>query len=239
LIIAIISDIHSNLAALRAVLDDMVGVEKIYSLGDLVGYGPQPNEVLDLIKDKLTYKLSGNHDLGCIGEMDLGAFTSDAKDACNFTDTVLTKENRNYLHSLQPVEVAGDATLVHASPREPVWEYILNEVIACQNFGFFQTSIAFVGHTHVPIVYKKSKPNTVILHEESVLELDPGEKVIINPGSVGQPRDGNPKSSYILFNEDKLTITLKRVAYDIEVTQKAMGKVNLPRNLIERLALGL
>ncbi len=237
--IAIISDIHSNLAALKAVLIDVGKTEKIWCLGDFVGYGPNPNEVLELIKDKLTFKLSGNHDLGCIGQMDLNSFTSSAKAACEYTAKILTEENKKYLESLELLETDDKSTLVHGSPREPVWEYILNEDIAFQNFGFFESPVCFVGHTHLPVIFKKSRPHTLVPKPGEEIKLDINDKAIVNPGSVGQPRDGNPKSSYLLFDEKKFTVTFKRVAYDVKSTKEIMKKDKLPQSLIERLGHGL
>lgn len=237
--IAIISDIHSNLAALQAVLDDMGEVEQIWSLGDLVGYGPHPNEVLDILKDKLTFSLTGNHDLGSIGQMNLNAFTPDAKEACIFTDKKISLENRHYLEGTKLAESTPNFSLVHGSPREPVWEYVLNEEIAFQNFAYFETPFCLVGHTHIPVIFKQNKPNTIIPREGAVIELDTDDKVLINPGSVGQPRDGDPRSSYLLLDEKKLAVTYKRVEYDIKATQGAMEDAKLPRNLIDRLEHGL
>lgn len=237
--IAIISDIHSNLAALQAVLDDFGEVEQIWSLGDLVGYGPNPNEVLDILKGKLSFSLTGNHDLGSIGQMDLNAFTPDAKEACLFTDKKITLENRRYLEGTKLVEGLSNFSLVHASPREPVWEYILNVEAAFENFDYFETPFCFVGHTHMPVIFKRNKPNAVAPREDAVIELDLDDKVIINPGSVGQPRDGDPRSSYLLLDDKNLTIAYKRVEYDVKAIQEAMEEAGLPRNLIDRLEHGL
>ncbi|TET52618.1 MAG: metallophosphoesterase, partial [Actinobacteria bacterium] len=192
-----------------------------------------------LIKDKLTFKLSGNHDLGCIGQMDLNSFTSSAKAACEYTAKILTEENKKYLESLELLETDDKSTLVHGSPREPVWEYILNEDIAFQNFSFFESPICFVGHTHLPVIFKKSKPHTLVSKPGEEIKLDINDKAIVNPGSVGQPRDGNPQSSYILFNEKKFTVIFKRVPYDVKSTQEIMKKDKLPESLIERLGHGL
>lgn len=237
--IAILSDIHSNLAALQAVLDDLPEVEAIWSLGDLVGYGPCPNEALDLIKDKLALSIAGNHDLGSIGQMDLNAFTADAGEACRFTNNTILLDNRHYLESLPMVEADKNSTLAHGSPKEPLWQYILSPETAAENFELFDTPLCFIGHTHLPVIYKKNKDKTITPREGQIIELDPNDKALINPGSVGQPRDGNPKSSYLLWDQNNRTLTFKRVAYDIKATQLTMEQANLPQALIDRLNYGL
>jgi len=237
--IAIISDIHSNIQALKAVLKELEGVDEIWSLGDLVGYGPNPNEVIETLKNKLSISLAGNHDKGAIGKIDMSDFTKDAAQAIFFTQKELSSENKRYLEELPTTQTSKRFTLAHGAPGENEWEYILSYESALYNFDQFKTPWCFVGHTHLPVVFSKKAPHVLVPQEDEAIKLDSADKLIINPGSVGQPRDGIAKSSYALLDEKKNEFVLKRVDYDISATQEAMEKRGLPKNLIERLGAGL
>lgn len=237
----IISDIHANYVALSTVLTDAPEFDKILCLGDLVGYGPSPNRCIDRMREYEHINLAGNHDWATLGKLDLRAFNQDARQANLWTRSNLTPESRRYLSSLLTRQEVESFTLVHASPREPVWEYILDSHVACVNFDHFSTPICLVGHTHVPTVFEldqtedRCEPVRVGLEEPLSLE---SRRLIINPGSVGQPRDGDPRASYAMLDTAAMTFTFRRVAYSIEITQERMRARGLPSRLIDRLAAG-
>jgi diadenosine tetraphosphatase ApaH/serine/threonine PP2A family protein phosphatase len=243
----IISDIHSNLAAFEAVLADAGSFDKVWCLGDVVGYGPDPNECVERLQDLPHICVAGNHDWATLGKLDIKDFNPDARRACLWTREQLSPSNREYLEALPENLIKGGFTLVHGSPRHPIWEYILSPSIARANFEHFDTSFCFVGHTHVPVIYRHhpETPNqacdTLILSLGNPLVLGQ-ERLIINPGSVGQPRDGDPRASYAILNSgpkrSDLTLEYRRVSYPIETTQARMVESGLPVRLIMRLAYG-
>jgi len=237
----IISDIHANLVALEAVLADAPDFTEIWCLGDLVGYGPNPNECIERIQEHLHVCLAGNHDWAVLGKLDLRNFNTDARNANTWTRSELTSESRMYLSKLPTHMEHEGFYLAHASPREPVWEYILDASIAYTNFSHFSTLVCLVGHTHVAIAFEldeqRQRCETIISPLSTPLELGPN-RMIINPGSVGQPRDGDPRASYALLDAENMTWEFHRVAYPIEITQERMRARGLPRRLIERLEMG-
>ena len=236
----IISDIHSNLAAFEAVLADAGAFDRVWCLGDVVGYGPDPNECIEQLRDLPHICVAGNHDWATLGKLDIEDFNADAKKACLWTREQLSPSNLEYLESLPKSLVEEDFTLVHGSPRHPIWEYILNPSIAEANFEYFDTRFCFVGHTHVPVIYRDN-PNqacdTLIPSPDAQLVLGE-ERLIINPGSVGQPRDGDPRASYAVLDSDELALEYRRIPYPIEITQARMVEKGLPVRLIMRLAYG-
>jgi predicted phosphodiesterase len=248
----IISDIHSNLAAFEAVLADAGSFDKVWCLGDVVGYGPDPNECVERLRDLPHVCVVGNHDWAALGKMDTEDFNPEAKRACLWTREQLSASNLEYLEALPKILVEEDFTLVHGSPRHPIWEYILNPSIAKANFECFDTRFCLVGHTHVPIIYRSyafghnsENPNQVgdALIPSSGAQLVLGEdRLIINPGSVGQPRDGDPRASYAILESDPkrsdLTLEYRRIPYPIETTQAKMVEKDLPVRLIMRLSYG-
>ncbi|MBU0495023.1 MAG: metallophosphatase family protein [Chloroflexi bacterium] len=259
---AIVSDIHANLAALRAVLDDLGTIERLWCLGDVVGYGPDPNECIGLLRSLPHIAVAGNHDWGVIGEIPLSEFNNDARQACEWTREQLTPANVDYLSQLPTTIVQSDFTLVHGSPREPVWEYLLYPRAAQQNFGHFQTPYCLVGHTHVPTVFQgpaligrvdgsvtrpfhqmlglgqaESELPEALIRPEAPLQLGQ-RRLIINPGSVGQPRDGSPSASYAIYDSNRQTIEYHRVPYPVEETQARMQAAGLSERLINRLSQG-
>lgn len=241
--VLLLSDIHANLVALEAVLADAGDCDAVWNLGDTVGYGPKPRECLDRMVDLFANPvLVGNHDLACIGEVDISEFNPVAQLASRWTSLQLGMDHRAYLNALPAVTIAGAYTLAHGSPRSPVWEYVTTAQIAAENFGFFDTDVCFIGHTHVAMyaLVREGSDEVEIgpLADDQELDLLAG-RYLINPGSVGQPRDRDPRAAYALLDTDLGSITAHRVAYDVALTQKQMAMANLPDVLIARLALGM
>jgi len=241
---AIIADIHANLAAFQAVLEDIErrgGVEQVWCLGDVVGYGPDPHQCLELLRQYNHVCVAGNHDWAATGQIDTSEFNPDAAAACHWTVEQLTPEDIEYLKNLPLVIQKEDFTLVHGSPREPIWEYLISTSSAKQNFAYFQSQFCLVGHSHVPLVFRYSETGTCSVSQFLTnVELVLGEsRLIINPGGVGQPRDGDPRASYAIHDSDARLVKLYRVAYDIGATQARMVKHNLPRRLVARLSYGV
>jgi len=240
--VLILSDIHANRVALEAVLADASGYEAVWCLGDLVGYGPDPNECVEQVRSlpQLTC-LVGNHDKAVLGEVDLGVFNFDASLALRWTRKAVSEETLDYLRRLPEWEQFGEFTLVHGSPREPVWEYILDRFIARENFPLFKTAYCLVGHTHTPVIYRETVPSGDCLEEPPSYARPRalnGQRLIINPGSVGQPRDSNPQAAYALLDTEALVWEHRRVPYDVLETQRRMRAAQLPERLVQRLALG-
>jgi diadenosine tetraphosphatase ApaH/serine/threonine PP2A family protein phosphatase len=241
----IISDIHANLAALAAVLADADGsFDFVWCLGDVVGYGPNPNECIERLRDLPHFSLAGNHDWASLGKLDLTSFNNDARIASVWTQGELTPSSRAYLEKRPTHSIQEDMfTLAHASPRQPVWEYVLDPLIARRNFAYFETPFCLVGHTHIPIIFHQSSGDfggctTISPPYNGPVYLESEGRMIINPGSVGQPRDGNPLASYAILDTSAMTWEHRRVAYAIEITQERMRARELPPRLIERLQYG-
>ena len=240
--IVLLSDIHSNLVALEAVLEALPLYDQLWCMGDTIGYGPRPNECLALMRDLGTYVLTGNHDLACLGEVSLQDFNWLARKANEWNNHQLQPDLRAYLHERPAkVTVEPDATLAHASPRDPIWEYILDVATARANLTHFSSSLCLVGHTHVPTIFAMHLDGQVEFGHaqrgESV-QLRPGSRYILNPGSVGQPRDDNPRAAYALWDTTAGTVRFERVGYDIGATQRQMRQAGLPEPLAERLSYG-
>jgi diadenosine tetraphosphatase ApaH/serine/threonine PP2A family protein phosphatase len=237
----IISDIHANLAALEVVLKDAPDHDEVWCLGDLVGYGPKPNECISRVHGLPHTSLVGNHDWAALGRLDLTSFNAIARVASEWTQRQLTSSSRIYLNALSPSLRLDDFTLAHASPREPVWEYVMDATTAYRNFEHFSTPFCLVGHTHVPVFFELDEENrrcrAFLPPFPEPVQL--GERrAIINPGSVGQPRDGDPRASYGLLDTDQMTFEFRRVSYPIRITQERMRAQNLPQRLIDRLQIG-
>ena len=240
--ILIISDIHANLVALEAVLADAGPYDAAWCLGDLVGYGPNPNECVARVRALPgLICLLGNHDQAVLGDVDLRVFNGDARAAITWTQQAITPTSLEYLRTLAPETIVGDFTLVHASPRQPIWEYILDADIAFHNFPYLTTPYCLVGHTHQPVVFHQLAP------EGNVQDEDPDyhaprplarQSLIINPGSVGQPRDNNPDAAYALLDLEDEIWHYRRVPYDIAATQDRLRKAGLPERLAARLGYG-
>ena len=241
--VLVISDIHANLAAFEAVLADAKGKwDIIWCLGDVIGYGPDPNECVALLREHKHISLSGNHDWAVLDKLDVTTFNQVARFAISWTQSVVTAETRDYLNSLPPkIEIEESPfTLAHASPRQPVWEYILDVDTAAINFDYFDTPYCLVGHTHVPVIFAESDPQTCVTIMPDYTQPMPldATRRIINPGSVGQPRDSDPRSSYALLDTETLVWEYKRVEYPISRTQEKMRKEGMPPRLVERLGYG-
>jgi len=240
----VVSDIHANLAAFDAVIYDVGYFDLVWCLGDIVGYGPDPNECVARLRQFPHISLSGNHDWAALGKLDLRGFNADARFSAEWTAHQLTPASRVYLQALPPSRVEIDYTLAHGSPRQPIWEYILDPMTAGHNFELFDTHTCLVGHTHVPAVYFMpdgvNNPRSCITHTphwNQAIHLNSG-RWIVNPGSVGQPRDGQPDASYAILDLNNNTWEHRRVRYPLQETQRRMRERDLPPRLIERLAQG-
>ncbi len=239
--ILVITDIHGNITALDAVLEDAGKVDGIWCLGDIVGYGPDPNECVERIRmlPNVTCLL-GNHDSAAIGEMDVATFNPEARVSIQWTRACLTPENLDFINQLPQRVIKDQVTLVHGSPRSPIFEYLLDTYLATQNFAHFDTDFCFIGHTHLPAQYYLLNGQThaqlLIPNEDIVMQLYP--RSIINPGSVGQPRDRDPRAAYAIFDTKKNTWDHRRTPYDILSVQFRMEVAGLPDRHIQRLAGG-
>jgi predicted phosphodiesterase len=238
----VISDIHSNVPALEAVLRDAPRYDAVICLGDIVGYGPDPSACVDRLYELEPICLAGNHDWGAIGQADLTIFNREARQALQWTQDELSRSRLAFLRSLSPKRWLQDRILlVHGSPRDPVWEYLVDISSALHNFLEVDFGIALVGHSHLPLVLEwRPSDRRVLSHRvelETRLQLD-SRRVILNPGSVGQPRDGDPRASYGLLDSGEMTWQFRRVEYPVEITQERMRAKVLPQRLIDRLGIG-
>ena len=239
--ILIISDSHANLTALRAVLEDAGPVDATWCLGDIVGYGPDPNECIEAVSSLPDLVcLQGNHDRAAIGGIDTSTFNPKAQTAIRWTQSVLSVDSKTYLEDLTASTQVSGVTLAHGSPRQPIWEYIMDIYTARLNFDYFDTHYCFVGHTHFPVIF------SLFAEDKKVTGriLSAGEKysitgrAILNPGSVGQPRDEDNRAAYAVFDPEEETWTSHRIPYDIKDVQERMKKAGLPNAHIKRLELG-
>ena len=240
--ILVVSDIHANYTALEAVLADAGTVDETWCLGDMVGYGPDPNAVMELIREipNLTCLL-GNHDAAVLGKIPFEAFNSDARRTLTYHEKVLTADNMDFLESLQSnLKVRQDASLVHGSPRDSVWEYILNTLSARLNFDHFTTPCCFVGHSHIQCLFqldeKTDRVNLKPVRPGVPIPLEP--KLIANPGSVGQPRDRDPRAAYAIYDSGAKTWEARRVEYNIPEVQQRIREAGLPEKHAVRIAEG-
>jgi predicted phosphodiesterase len=239
--IAVISDIHSNLSALEAVLGAVGAVDAVWHLGDTVGYGPQPQAVVDRLRAAGAIGVRGNHDDAGGGGTCIEFFNPDGFRAMEWTRTQIDESTRLYLAGLpeRRVPEGSGFTLAHGSPSDPIWEYLDSPEVAQANLAAFETPYCLVGHTHVPRVFRESRGrmNAMLVERGGRLALD-GRRMILNPGSVGQPRDGDPRSSYMLIDIDAGEATWHRVEYDVGATQADMAAAGLPPRLARRLSFG-
>ena len=242
--ILIISDVHANLTALEAVIKDANGFDQVWCLGDLVGYGPEPNECISRLREFELICLGGNHDLAVAGRIPLWDFTRDAREAIFWTRHRLTTVNMDWLGTLPntPVVLDCGVTLVHASLRDPIWEYMVTREVARDNLTFITTPVCLVGHSHIPVMFRRPWDGLKVLEEtirvNAPIHLRTYDQVFINPGSVGQPRDEDPRAAYGILETEPMIFTSRRVQYDIAVTQNLMRQAKLPNRLIRRLRLG-
>jgi predicted phosphodiesterase len=242
--VAVISDIHGNLHALDAVIGALEEepIEAVWCLGDLVGYGPRPNECCAKVAARADICLAGNHDLGVLGQLPLDDFSHEAAASARWTQEVLEDDAREYLESLLPEAVVPDAgiELYHASPRDPIWEYVLDAGSMRAALEGTDASIILVGHSHVPLVAVLDDGHLQADHapEGRAVDLSSG-RVLMNPGSVGQPRDGDPRAAFLVLDLEKGRASFRRVDYPIERTQEEIKERGLPEPLAERLTHGI
>jgi diadenosine tetraphosphatase ApaH/serine/threonine PP2A family protein phosphatase len=238
--IAVLSDIHGNLPALEAVLSDLQPYDALWQLGDICGYGPQPDEVVERLASEGALGVRGNHDSAAIGQLDTDAFNDDARAAIEWTAGHITQTTRDWLSQLPLRSVDEPFTLVHGSPRDPTWEYVYSGSVARANMDAFVTQRCLVGHTHIPALFRQrnGRVEAVQVTPGRAYELG-AERAIINPGSVGQPRDGDPRASALIIDSAAQTLEWRRVEYPIAAVQVRMAQLGLPRRLVARLEFGL
>ena len=240
--VAVVSDIHSNLHALEAVLAaiEAEAPDELWCLGDLVGYGPRPNECCALIADRADVCLAGNHDLGVLGTIDLVEFGGEAGIAAGWTRDVLDPEARALLEPLEPKGTAHGVALYHGSARDPVWEYVLSDEAALATLEIAGSPLVLVGHSHVALRVARSGDGDLdggLAPAGTELALA-DVQALLNPGSVGQPRDGDPRAAYLVLDLDARRASFRRVEYDIQRTQREIREAGLPELLAARLELG-
>jgi diadenosine tetraphosphatase ApaH/serine/threonine PP2A family protein phosphatase len=240
--VAVISDVHANWHALEAVLAavDDERPDEVWCLGDLVGYGPRPNPCCAEVASRADLCLVGNHDLGVLGELDLLDFAPEAVESARWTQEVLADEARAYLRSLQPAGRRDGVQLFHASPRDPVWEYVLSGEAAAAAFELTEDPLVLVGHSHVPLAIALDGGSLDGGHAPEGTEAElGGDRLLLNPGSVGQPRDGDPRAAWLMLDFDSRRASFRRTAYPVERTQAEIRERGLPDALAERLAHGV
>lgn len=241
--IGIISDIHSNYEAISSVLKNIKEVDEFICLGDIIGYGADPNYCIEKIKDLNCRCIGGNHDFAATGKLDINYFNYTARAALLWTSLQLKKENLNFLKNLEKkIELKDNVFAVHGSPQNPILEYILDKDTASLIFSKFDFKIYFVGHSHLAGCFSLDEDNNQIeydaLSNGGCIEILRKKRYIINCGSVGQPRDGNPQASYGIYDTNIKKVIINRVSYPIYLTQKKIIKVGLPKILAERLSFG-
>ena len=240
--IGVVSDIHSNLDAFQSVVAAMGEADQVWCLGDTVGYGPEPNECVATLASLEHLAVAGNHDWAATGRLGVEDFNPYAAAAALWTADQLTPETREYLLGLPTSLTSGEFTLAHGSPRDPIWEYLLSASSARASFDHFEGPFCLVGHTHVPSLFTRAGDGRVQARRivgEAEVRLDrPEGRYILNPGSVGQPRDDDPRAAFLVVDTDRRTATWRRVAYPIARTQEKMRRAGLPPELIDRLSVG-
>jgi diadenosine tetraphosphatase ApaH/serine/threonine PP2A family protein phosphatase len=239
--VAVLSDVHSNLHALEAVLAevDRAGVDEVWCLGDLVGYGPRPNECVELLRERTSICLAGNHDLVVLGKISLAAFAGEAAEAAAWTRRVLGDERRRFLDSLSPQATTDRAELFHGSPRDPVWDYVLSDDAAGATFRATSAPLVLVGHSHVALeISEGAELRGDKAAAGTRVELGAVRR-ILNPGSVGQPRDGDSRAAWLEIDDNAGWATFRRTEYPVERTQAEMREAGLPEVLAARLEVGV
>ena len=238
--ILFLSDIHANLTALEAVMVNvakLAPIDAIWVSGDTVGYGPDPNECIELVRENANMVVAGNHELAAIGKLSTEEFNAYAAAAADWTQKSLTDSVAEYIAEMPLRLEHGDFTLVHGSPRDPVWEYLLTDDGFRANLDHFETPGCVVGHSHMQFMVQIPDDGAMVVRAEQDVVVNIGDdRFFINPGSVGQPRDGDPRAAYAIYDEGERTVTFKRVEYDIGATQKRMESAGLPEVLADRLS---
>ena len=240
--ILVMSDVHANYTALEAVLKDAGPVDEAWCLGDVVGYGPDPNACVEELRElPMLTCLLGNHDVAAIGRMAIESFNGDARRSLEWHQKVLSPSNIDFLRTLpENPKVRSNVTMVHGSPRDPVWEYVINTLAARLNFDYFDTQFCFVGHSHIQCMFLlDAKRARISLDAPRIGEpMQLQGRAILNPGSVGQPRDRDPRAAYAIFDPDAKTWEARRVEYDIPEVQERIRQAGLPEKHALRLAEG-
>ena len=242
----IVSDIHSNLQAFEAVLADAEGAggyEAVWFLGDLVGYGSDPSACIDRLRRLPHVAIAGNHDHAVTGKLNPDLFNGAARAAALWTAQQLTEDETSYLADMPEVRLMGSFTLVHGSLREPVMEYLISEPAAMATFALMETPFCLVGHSHYPLVWTEDngRAGVELLDPSAPVVLDPEQRMIVNPGSVGQPRDGDWRASYLLYDSEAGACGVlyhRRVEYDLAGAQSGILAAGLPESLAIRLGNG-
>ena len=237
----IVSDIHSNATALQAVLEDAGAYNRIWCLGDVVGYGPEPNECIEILKTlpNLTCLL-GNHDAAVMEFIDLWTFNNEARRALEVQMHLLSEESRQFLELLKPKDVQDGVTLAHGSPRDPIWEYVISAKVAERNFSAFETQVCLIGHSHIPVIFvENGRKSPTILMPSSGDMWRSKQRFLLNPGSVGQPRDRDPRAAYVLWDSEEDIWTYHRVNYDVAPVQEKILALGIPSIHAMRLAYGM
>jgi predicted phosphodiesterase len=237
--IAVVSDIHSNLVALDAVLGRIGTVDAVWHLGDVVGYGPEPDAVVERLTELGAVGVRGNHDAAASGGAEIEWFNPDARAAMEWTRAAISEATRAWLAALPQRRIEADFTLVHGSPRDPTWEYVTSAALARAGLSAISTKHGLHGHTHVPIAFTEvdGRMRTLAPRAGNTVALGEG-RTLLNPGSVGQPRDRDPRASYLILDLDTGTAMWGRVAYDVDAVGAAMRAAGLPIRLADRLRVG-
>ncbi len=236
---AIIADIHANLEAFQVVLEDIQAQKctHVACLGDVVGYGANPKECLDIVRQMNIPCVKGNHDEMCSVDDNMEGFNPAAAEAVLWTRQQLNEDDKKWLRDLKYIRLVTSFTIVHATLDMPQrWGYVFEKLAAAASFTYQNTSVCFFGHTHVPVAFIR---DTVVRGGTySKFRVEPGRKYFVNVGSIGQPRDGNPKAAYVVYDMDEGSIELRRLDYDIATAQSKILNAGLPPRLAERLAVG-
>jgi predicted phosphodiesterase len=240
--IALLSDVHGNLPAFRAVLDDVraAGADETWCLGDLVGYGAEPDGCVELARDSCEVCLAGNHDLVVTGDIDIADFSANAATAARWTRENISPEALDFLRGLEPADAGREPALYHASPRDPIWEYVLSTWQALECMDEMEPRVGVVGHSHVALFFHRDGESDVdgaVAPAGTELDLSSGEW-LVNPGGVGQPRDGDPRAAWLLLDTDTWNAAWRRVEYPIDDAAAAIEAAGLPSVLGERLYAG-
>ncbi len=238
--VAVLSDIHSNAPALEAALEAVRTFDQLWVLGDIVGYGPHPDEVVERLSELDVVAVQGNHDAAVLGRIPTGTFNDLAKAAVEWTAEKMKPANLDWLAELPETRVEGDFTLAHGSPRDPLWEYLFSVPAARINLAAFETPYCIVGHTHHQLTFRDDdgQVEALLAEDEARLTLD-ARRCILNPGSVGQPRDGDPRACAMTIDTASAEVEWLRFDYDIEATQDAIRATKLPGRLADRLEMGV
>jgi diadenosine tetraphosphatase ApaH/serine/threonine PP2A family protein phosphatase len=242
MLIALLSDVHGNLPAFKSVMDDVRAAEpeEIWCLGDLVGYGAEPDACVDLARETCDVCLSGNHDLVVTGEIDIADFSATAAAAARWTQENISEDSLAFLRSLDPADAAKEPALYHASPRDPIWEYVLSTWQAVECMDAMEPRVGAIGHSHVALYFHRDGTSDAVgavAPGGTVLDMSQGQW-LINPGGVGQPRDGDPRAAWLLLDTEAWTATWRRVEYPIDEAAGAIERAGLPDVLAERLYSG-